>query len=68
MFKKDKDYEVAMMSGRADPREGISLRLLTLAALLAAAVLWEECVGALPIEFSLLAMACLMVDVWWSSS
>ena len=35
-------------------------------------MLWEECVGALPIEFSLLMMACLLVgclvvilyDVW----
>ena len=61
MFKKDKDY-----SGYDERQELIRGRafrygFLTLAALLAAAVLWEECVGALPIEFSLLMMACLMV-------
>ena len=54
MFKKDKDY-----SGYDERQELIRGRafrygFLTLAALLAAAVLWEECVGALPIEFSLL--------------
>ena len=72
MFKKDKDY-----SGYDERQELIRGRafrygFLTLAALLAAAVLWEECVGALPIEFSLLMMACLMVgclvvilyDIW----
>ena len=72
MFKKDKEY-----SGYDERQELIRGRafrygFLTLAALLAAAVLWEECVGALPIEFSLLMMACLMVgclvvilyDIW----
>ena len=79
MFKKDKDY-----SGYDERQELIRGRafrygFLTLAALLAAAVLWEECVGALSIEFSLLMMACLMVgclvvilyDIWkdayWAS-
>ena len=62
MFKKDKDY-----SGYDERQELIRGRafrygFLTLAALLAAAVLWEECVGVLPIEFSLLMMACLMVS------
>ena len=63
MFKKDKDY-----SGYDERQELIRGR----AFLLAAAVLWEECVGTLPIEFSLLMMACLMVgclvvilyDIW----
>ena len=61
MVKKDKDY-----SGYDERQELIRGRafrygFLTLAFLLAAAVLWEECVGTLPIEFSLLMMACLMV-------
>ena len=72
MFKKDKDY-----SGYDERQELIRGRafrygFLTLAFSLAAVVLWEECVGALPIEFSLLMMACLMVgclvvilyDIW----
>ena len=72
MFKKDKDY-----SGYDERQELIRGRafrygFLTLAFLLAATVLWEECVGTLPIEFSLLMMACLMVgclvvilyDIW----
>ena len=62
-----------MMSGRKSSVEAFPLGgFLTLAFSLAAAVLWEECVGALPIEFSLLMMACLMVgclvvilyDIW----
>ena len=49
MFKKDKDY-----SGYDERQELIRGRafrygFLTLAFLLAAAVLWEECVGTLPI-------------------
>ena len=61
MFKKDKDY-----SGYDERQELIRGRafrygFLTLAFSLAAVMLWEECVGALPIEFSLLMMACLMV-------
>ena len=72
MFKKDKDY-----SGYDERQELIRGRafrygFLTLALSLAAVMLWEECVGALPIEFSLLMMACLMVgclvvilyDIW----
>lgn len=72
MFKKDKDY-----SGYDERQELIRGRafrygFLTLAFLLAATVLWEECVGTLPIEFPLLMMACLMVgclvvilyDIW----
>ena len=72
MFKKDKDY-----SGYDERQELIRGRafrygFLTLAFSLAAVTLWEECVGALPIEFSLLMMACLMVgclvvilyDIW----
>lgn len=72
MFKKDKDY-----SGYDERQELIRGRafrygFLTLAFSLAAVMLWEECVGALPIEFSLLMMACLMVgclvvilyDIW----
>ena len=52
MFKKDKDY-----SGYDERQELIRGRafrygFLTLAFSLAAAVLWEECVGALPIEYS----------------
>lgn len=63
MFKKDKDY-----SGYDERQELIRGRafrygFLTLAFSLAAVTLWEECVGALPIEFSLLMMACLMVAV-----
>ena len=63
MFKKDKDY-----SGYDERQELIRGRafrygFLTLAFLLATVVLWEECVGTLPIEFSLLMMACLMVIV-----
>ena len=54
MFKKDKDY-----SGYDERQELIRGRafrygFLTLAFSLAAVMLWEECVGALPIEFSLL--------------
>ena len=72
MFKKDKDY-----SGYDERQELIRGRafrygFLTLAFSLAAVTLWEECVCALPIEFSLLMMACLMVgclvvilyDIW----
>ena len=72
MFKKDKDY-----SGYDERQELIRGRafrygFLTLSFSLAAVVLWEECIGALPIEFSLLMMACLMVgclvvilyDIW----
>ena len=72
MFKKDKDY-----SGYDERQELIRGRafrygFLTLAFSLAAVVLWEECVGALPIEFSLLMMTCLMAgclvvilyDIW----
>ena len=56
MFKKDKDY-----SGYDERQELIRGRafrygFLTLAFSLAAVMLWEECVGALPIEFSLLMM------------